>query len=98
MQVSSIAAATAGGDGTLVFVEGKRNIGLMEGLVAAAVLCTPDWLKRLPPAIAVLVTQRPQYAFAMVGRLLYPDAASPRGNDGRNRHIAWRSCRSDGEP
>lgn len=82
VQVSSIAAATAGGDGTLVFVEGKRNIGLMEGLVAAAVLCTPDLVEKAPAGIAVLVTQRPQYAFAMVGRLLYPDAASPAAMTG----------------
>jgi UDP-3-O-[3-hydroxymyristoyl] glucosamine N-acyltransferase len=82
VQVSSIAAAATGGDGTLVFVEGKRNLGLMKGLSAAAVLCTPDLAEKAPAGIAVLVTPRPQYAFALVGRLLYPDAASPAAMTG----------------
>ncbi|PSJ60106.1 UDP-3-O-(3-hydroxymyristoyl)glucosamine N-acyltransferase [Kumtagia ephedrae] len=75
--VDSIAAAATGGDGALVFVEGKRNAALMDGLRAAAILCTADVAERAPGGIAVLVTPRPQYAFAMVGRLLYPEAASP---------------------
>ena len=78
VQIGSIAAASAGGDGALVFIEGKRNAALMDGLSAAAVLCSQDVADRVPAGIAVLVTPRPQYAFAMVGRLLYPDAASPR--------------------
>ncbi|MDQ6437128.1 UDP-3-O-(3-hydroxymyristoyl)glucosamine N-acyltransferase [Mesorhizobium sp. LHD-90] len=77
VQIGSIAAASAGGNGALVFVEGKRNASLMDGLSAAAVLCTPDLADRAPAGIAVLVASRPQYAFALVGRLLYPDAGSP---------------------
>ncbi|MEQ1952404.1 UDP-3-O-(3-hydroxymyristoyl)glucosamine N-acyltransferase [Mesorhizobium sp. CN2-181] len=77
IQIGSIAAASVGGDGTLVFVEGKRNAALMDGLSAAAVLCTQDIADRVPAGVAVLITPRPQYAFAMIGRLLFPDAASP---------------------
>jgi len=80
--VRSIAAAAGGGEGTLVFVEGKRNIAMMDGLAAAAVLCTPDVAERAPSGVAVLVTPRPQYAFAMVGRLLFPEAESPKAMTG----------------
>lgn len=82
VQVLSIAAAAGGGDGALVFVEGKRNAGLLQGLRAAAVLCTADLAEQAPAGVAVLVTPRPQYAFAMIGRLLYPDAASPAAMTG----------------
>jgi UDP-3-O-[3-hydroxymyristoyl] glucosamine N-acyltransferase len=45
-------------------------------------LCTPDVAEKAPAGIAVLVTPRPHYAFAMIGRLLYPDAASPGATTG----------------
>jgi UDP-3-O-[3-hydroxymyristoyl] glucosamine N-acyltransferase len=66
-----------GGEGALVFVEGKKNAGLLANLNAAAVLCTPDIAENAPVGVAVLVTPRPHYAFAMIGRLLFPDAAAP---------------------
>jgi UDP-3-O-[3-hydroxymyristoyl] glucosamine N-acyltransferase len=75
--VMSIAAASLGGEGALVFVEGRKNAGLLSGLRATAVLCTPDIAERVPSDIAVLVTPRPHYAFSMIGRLLFPDAAAP---------------------
>ena len=75
--VTTIASASSGGAGALVFVEGKRNAALLDRLHAAAVLVTPDIAGRAPSGIAVLVTPTPQRAFAMVGRLLYPDAAKP---------------------
>jgi UDP-3-O-[3-hydroxymyristoyl] glucosamine N-acyltransferase len=71
--VSTIASAASGGEGALVFVEGKRNAALLDRLNAAAVLVTPDIAGRAPSGIAVLVTPAPQRAFAMVGRLLYPE-------------------------
>jgi UDP-3-O-[3-hydroxymyristoyl] glucosamine N-acyltransferase len=77
VEITSIAPASVGGEGTLVFVEGKRNAALLDGLHAAAVLTTADLADRVPSGMAVLVTPRPQYAFATVGRLLYPEAATP---------------------
>jgi UDP-3-O-[3-hydroxymyristoyl] glucosamine N-acyltransferase len=76
--VDGIAPASAGGAGKLVFVEGKRNAGLLDGLVAAAVLCTEDLSRRARQGLAVLVTPRPQWAFALIARLLYPAAARPQ--------------------
>lgn len=76
-QIDGIAPASTGGDGKLVFVEGRRNVGLFQGLNAAAVICTEDLSSAAPLGIAVLVTPRPQQAFAMVGRVLYPEAVRP---------------------
>jgi UDP-3-O-[3-hydroxymyristoyl] glucosamine N-acyltransferase len=76
--VTRIAPAPGDGEGSLVFVEGKRNRKLLDGLAAAAVLCTADLAEFVPPAIPTLVTPRPQWAFALVGRLIYPAAARPQ--------------------
>ena len=61
--VSGIASASEGGEGMLVFVEGRRNAALPEKLTAAAVLCTGDIADQVPAGIAVLVT-RGRRAFA----------------------------------
>ncbi|TGQ56193.1 UDP-3-O-(3-hydroxymyristoyl)glucosamine N-acyltransferase [Mesorhizobium sp. M1C.F.Ca.ET.193.01.1.1] len=75
--IEALAPANEGGDSALVFVDGKRNFALMQSLKAAAVLCPADFASRAPQGIAVLVHPRPQQAFAMVGRLLFPQAATP---------------------
>jgi len=75
--VWSIAAIGEGGEGALVFVDGKRNAGHLATLRATAVLCQREFAPQVPVGIAVLATQRPQQAFAMIGRLLFPDAAIP---------------------
>jgi len=75
--ISGIASATEGGVGALVYVEGGKNAHLAEQVDAAAILCTPDVASRVKPGVAVLVTKRPQAAFAQIGRLLFPSAASP---------------------
>ena len=75
--IEALAPASEGGSGALVFVDGKRNFALMQSLKAAAVLCPADFAGKAPQGIAVLVHPRPQQAFAMVGRLLFPQAATP---------------------
>lgn len=82
IEISGIASVTDGGHGMLVFVEGKRNLALVQGLRAAAVLCAPEMVDHMPSGVAVLVAARPQSAFALVGRMLFPDAASPRAMTG----------------
>ena len=97
-QVSSIAAASAGGDGYAgVSSKARRNVGLMEGLQRGRGALHAGPGRKRSAGIAVLVTPRPQYAFAMVGRLLYPDAASPAAMTGETGISAGRSCPSDGE-
>ena len=75
--ISSIASATDGREGALVYVEGRKNTALAAGVRASAVLCTADLVDRVPAGVAILVSPKPQSAFAQIGRLLYPAAASP---------------------
>jgi len=92
--VTGIASASQGGQGLLVYVEGKRNAALLDGLTATAVLCTDEFAALVPPAIATLVTPKPQRAFAWIGRLLYPTAARPQPLTGETG-ISSRAVVSD---
>ncbi len=80
--IGGIASAFEGGEGMLVYIEGRRNAGLAGKLDAAAVFCTADIAPMVRPGIAVLVTKKPQTAFAAVGRLMFPAAASPQALTG----------------
>lgn len=80
--VTGIAPASEGGAGKLVYIDHKRNEHLLVGLKAAAILCTSDVSAVVPAGIARLVTPRPQYAFALSGRTLYPAAVEPRAITG----------------
>jgi UDP-3-O-[3-hydroxymyristoyl] glucosamine N-acyltransferase len=76
-EISTIAPVSEGGDEALVFVEGKRNSGGLNTQSSAVLQCTPDVASLAPRGMAVLVTPRPQAAFAQIGRLLFPSAAFP---------------------
>lgn len=75
--ISGIASASEGGAGTLVYIEASKA-KLAETLRAAAVFCPESVAEKVPSGIAVLVTRRPQTAFAAIGRLMFPAAASPQ--------------------
>ncbi|MET3790258.1 UDP-3-O-(3-hydroxymyristoyl)glucosamine N-acyltransferase [Aquamicrobium terrae] len=75
--IETIASAIEGGDNALVFVEGKRHASLMADLRAAAVLCPIELADKAPTGVAVLVNPRAQQAFAFVGRMMFPAAATP---------------------
>lgn len=81
-EISGIASASEGGAGMLVYIEGRNNAKLAEMVEAAAVFCTADVAERVKPGVAVLVTRRPQAAFAAIGRLMFPAAASPKALTG----------------
>ena len=72
LPITGIASAAEGGEGALVYVEGGKNAHLAERVDAAAILCTSDIAARVTAGIAVLVSKRPQFAFALIGRLLFP--------------------------
>lgn len=78
VEITHLAAATEGGQGALVFVEGKRNANIIPGLIAAAVICPEEFADRAPDGVAVLASPRPQHAFAAVARLLFPAASRPQ--------------------
>ena len=73
--VTGLAPADRGGSGTLVFVEGRRNAGLIAGVEASALLCSADIAASAGNGIAVLVSSHPQRDFATVGRLMFPAAS-----------------------
>jgi UDP-3-O-[3-hydroxymyristoyl] glucosamine N-acyltransferase len=75
--VFGVAPASEGGEGMLVYIDGKRNSSLLIGLQAAALLCTQDVAMIAPSNMAVLVSPQPQQAFATVARMLFPTAARP---------------------
>ncbi|GHC62062.1 UDP-3-O-(3-hydroxymyristoyl)glucosamine N-acyltransferase [Limoniibacter endophyticus] len=75
--IERIAPASHGGKGSLVFIDGKKNLSMLGGPTPAAIFCTSDLVSALPQSVAKLVTSKPQRAFAQVGRLLYPSAARP---------------------
>lgn len=74
--ITGLASLEVGGEGMLVFAD-KRGTPQLAGLKAAAVLCPEALAGKVPPGIAVLVTQWPQQAFAAVARHAYPNAAFP---------------------
>lgn len=82
IQLTGIASAADGGEGMLVFVEGRGNADLAARVSAAAIFCTAEMADKVKPGIAVLVTKRPQTAFATIGRLMFPAAASPEALTG----------------
>jgi UDP-3-O-[3-hydroxymyristoyl] glucosamine N-acyltransferase len=75
--VSSIASLSDAGQGDLAFVEGRRHGASLTRTRASVVLCSQELLALVPPETAAIVAARPQWAFARVGRLLYPAAAFP---------------------
>jgi UDP-3-O-[3-hydroxymyristoyl] glucosamine N-acyltransferase len=82
IEISGIASASEGGEGMLVFVEGRSNAKLAESVNAAAIFCTADVAAKVKPGVAVLVARKPQAAFAAIGRLMFPAAASPKALTG----------------
>lgn len=77
VEIDAIASVQDGGDRALVFVDGKANAVHLQGSSAAVVLCPPDVVDLVPPNMTVLSVTRPQQAFAMIGRLLFPETAVP---------------------
>ena len=65
------------GSRDLVFVSGKANADRLASLRAGAVIVPDKFADRVSEGVAVLVSKAPQRDFAMVGRLLFPAAASP---------------------
>jgi len=78
LPIHRLAAASEGGADSLVFVDGKRNASLLSTVRAAAVICDPDSVKDVPKGVAVLVSERPQHAFAQIARLLFPSGTRPQ--------------------
>ncbi len=77
VEIRGIASADQGGANDLVFLEGRRGLDLLPALTAGVVLATLDIAARIPPTPTVLIAARPQQAFALLARTLYPEANRP---------------------
>jgi len=87
--IGRLAPAADGGEDSLVFVDGKRNAALLASVRAAAVLCDEEAACEVPAGVAILVSQKPQFAFAQIARLLFPSGTRPQpitGETGISSH------------
>lgn len=99
--VTCLAPADRGGASALVFVEGKRNAGLVADAEASVLLCSADIAPSGRDGMAVLVSAHPQRDFAMVGRLMFPGASRPEPMTGETgispaAHVHPRALVEDG--
>jgi UDP-3-O-[3-hydroxymyristoyl] glucosamine N-acyltransferase len=84
-EIRGVAPVQDGGDGMLVFIDGKRQAPLLRGLRAAALICSQEVAAQAPAGVAVLIAGKPVYAFAAATRALYPSAARPVAITGETR-------------
>lgn len=87
--IASVAPLSEGGEGALVYVEGRKNAALLGSLTAAAAFVPEELVSQVPAGVAALVVPHPQAAFTIVAGLLYPGAIKPgpvTGETGISRH------------
>lgn len=75
--VTGISSAADSQPETLIFIDSRKNAGMLRDNRAAILLCPKDVVGDAPNGLTVLVSNRPQYDFATVGRLMFPSAARP---------------------
>lgn len=78
LEISGVASAADARLGQICFVDGKSAAALAPRLLSSAVFCTTEIAAAVPPSVARLITTRPQQAFALLSRTLYPEAAFPQ--------------------
>src|SRR5690606_30935936 len=76
-QVTALASIDTGGNGALIFAEGRKNAAKLTGVNASVVLCSDDLVALVPAGTAILVSRRAHADFALIGRLMFPAAVRP---------------------
>jgi len=74
--ITTVGVPADSGPGVLVFIE-TRGRAQLASLRGGAVLTTAELAAQVPDGIVALVAERPQAAFAAVGRLLFPEGVRP---------------------
>lgn len=98
VEIAALASISESIEGSLVFVSGKRSVKGLEDTPAAAVLCMPEVAALVPSGgPAVLVTPKPQAAFAAVARLLFPTAMQPGSITGETGRSTRANIAADAE-
>jgi len=76
--IESVAPAPDARCGQICFIDGRGAAKRIAELRASAVFCTEDVVQFAPDTCATLVTPKPQRAFALFMRQMYPDAEFPQ--------------------
>lgn len=74
LEIFSVASASEARAGQICFLDGKSAASIAPTLHASAVFCTSVIAEKVPGRVATLSTPRPQQAFALLTRTLYPEA------------------------
>jgi UDP-3-O-[3-hydroxymyristoyl] glucosamine N-acyltransferase len=77
IRIDGIATLDAAGPGDLSFFDNPRYSSELSTTRAGAVVVAPRHLGSIPEGLPVLVAKHAQRAFALAGRVLFPDALSP---------------------
>ncbi len=78
LEISGVASASVARFGHICFLDGKSAAAIAPRLQASAVFCTAEMSDKIAPNVVRLITPRPQQAFALLARTLYPEAAFPQ--------------------
>ena len=69
---TDVAPLDAAGPTDVSFLDNKKYVGAFEASRAGACLVHPDLLSRAPRGMALLVTPRPYFGYALVAQAFYP--------------------------
>lgn len=81
--VTGVAPLARAADGDLTFITSRVHVDWLADLQATAIICHPRFEALVPSKCGVLLTSRPQLAFAQAAQILYPDAMTPDTFDGQ---------------
>ena len=77
VEILGVGSAAESREGTLVYVNGRKNETHLAQTRAAAVLCRAEVVPSVRAGVATLVARNPQQAFAAAARLIYPQSVRP---------------------
>lgn len=75
--IRTVSPVRRAGEGDLCYLLSRRHREELETCAASAILCDKALQTLIPPHIPVLLSTRPQTAFALAGALLHPNAMRP---------------------
>nr|WP_316657194.1 UDP-3-O-(3-hydroxymyristoyl)glucosamine N-acyltransferase [uncultured Gellertiella sp.] len=75
--IRTVSPVHRAGDGDLCYLLSRRHKEELESCQASAILCDKALLSLIPSHIPVLLSAKPQTAFAIAGALLHPNAMRP---------------------
>ncbi len=76
---TGVAALGAAGPAEVTFAEGRRNLDALRATGAGAVVVAPTFAAEVPAGAAMLLSDRPQLAFARIAALFHPTPAPRAG-------------------